>query len=318
MKKLRSLTQKELDQQLHSDAIYLVLFVLTILCFSISWAQYTAYKNDASSLIRIQQRDKRAGVDVDQILAGGPITFSNGEKAEVVTSLQDAGEKVKQDLVEMAPRNSFDHILGSSMFIVFPITMVIYTISFAYRELKNNQVKIKASMNSIQNVVLSKLISLSMLTFLSLIFICLTSFIFQLGFNNFIHIPNKLALIRYLADGQSYLAQAPLQFLSVFGLSLIAVIVSYYLTLLLKRPWLAGILMFGYFSGIPVLGSFDFKQNAVLLYSKLFHENSPFTPIQINGDFTLMGFVGCCLVTLLIAGVIDYIVTRNHYLTRTS
>ncbi|PAK84596.1 ABC transporter permease [Lentilactobacillus parakefiri] len=315
MRKLKALSKKELDQQLHADAIYLVLFILTILCFSISWAQYTAYKNDSSNLIQIQQRDKRDGANVDQVLAGGSSTFNSSEGTPIVKELKDAGEKVKQDLIEMAPRNNFDHILGSSMFIIFPITMVIYTISYAYRELKNNQLKIKARMNSIQSVILSKMISLGVITFLSLLFICLSSLIFQLGFNNFIHIPNKLALTRYLADGQSYLSQAPVQFLSVFGLSLIAVIVSYYLTLLLKRRWLVGILMFGYFFGVPVLGPFDFKQNALRLYSTLFHQSGTFTPVQINGDFTIIGFVGCCLITGLIASAIDYIVTRNHYLT---
>lgn len=316
MRNLTYLTKKEISQQLHSEIIYFVLFILMVICFFTSWAQYSAYKNDSNELIQTQQAYKESIAGGVPTLNSGSSTPDSENNSSIETDFKTARIKVKQDLIEMAPRNSVDHILSSVMFIIFPAAMVVYTACFAYRDLKNHQLKIKLSMNSTQNVILSKLISLSIMTFLSLLFVCLSSFIFQLGFNNFIHIPDKLSFIQYLADGKSYLSMAPIQFSAMFVLTLLPLVTSYYLTLLLRNPWLVGIIMSGYFAGIPMFGPFDFKHNALLIYSQLFHENVSFSPMKVAGDFTLVGFVGCCVMVLLFSLLIHYIVTRKNYLTR--
>lgn len=313
---LTNLTKKEISQQFHSEIIYFVLFVLMVICFFTSWAQYSAYKNDSNDLIQTYQVYKKSNTGPDSTLNSDSSITRSESNSSIATDFKTERIKVKQDLIEMAPRNSVDHILSSTMFMIFPATMVVYTICFAYRDLKNHQLKIKLSMNSIQSVILSKLISLSIVTFISLIFVCLSSFIFQLGFNNFIHIPNKLSFIQHLTDGKSYLPLAPIQLLAVLALTILPVVVSYYLTLLLRNPWLAGVAISGYFAGMPILGTFDFKHNALLIYRRLFHENITFSPIKINGDFTFMGFVGCCVMVLLFSLIIHYIVTRKKYLTR--
>lgn len=314
MRNLTYLTKKEISQQLHSEIIYFVLFILMVICFFTSWAQYSAYKNDSNDLIQTQQAYKESIARSDTTLSSGSSTPDSENNSSIETDFKTTRIKVKQDLIEMAPRNSVDHILSSAMFIIFPATMVVYTVCFAYRDLKNHQLKIKLSMNNVQSVILSKLISLSIVTLISLIFVCLSSFVFQLGFNNFIHIPDKLSFIQYLADGKSYLPLAPIQFLAMFVLTMLPLVVSYYLTLLVRNPWVVGVAISGYFAGMPILGTFDFKHNALLIYAQLFHENVSFSPIKINGDFTLVGFLGCCVMVLLFSVFIHYIVTRKKYL----
>lgn len=317
MKKIFDLSKYEVLEQHYAKLIYWVVVALVAFTFFVSWSQSNLIKTDSDSFVQIQRSYKNAGIDTKQALNKKYTVQSKGNQVSISNDLKYTYVKVQNDIAAMQPQNGINQILGSSMFIIFPLIMMIYAISTAYFDLNNRTLKVKVTHSGIQPIVIAKLFGLFLSAFITLTILCVAFEFFQFGFRSLESIPTDVPINYTMINGTSYLSSAPIQFLSTLVLACLMITISYYLTLLIRSSILPMIMVGVYYLLIPTLGRFDYKQNIILLYSKLFRGTAvTYTPAPVGGSFSFISFA-ICVITLVISIVImNYVITRKGFLTR--
>lgn len=287
-----------------------------MLSFLTSFSQFNQVRGTEQIYLNIRESYIEDGEDINDYLKEDYSIQNNDDYVTVENDIKYYYLKFHSDLAAMSNVNSINQVLSSSMFVVFPIILSIYTILNGYLDLKYGVFKIKALRQAMYKVILSKLLSILIVSLIALVFLCVSFAVFQLGFQNIIR-PDPSINIDYTVISEiNFLGRAPIQLLAMFVIIGVNITFFFFLTLVSKSIVAPLFVLLVYNLLIPVLGRFDVKQNLLLLYNEIFYKNSSiFTSLEINQSFSLFNLFVSLMIVAAIILFMSIFTNKKGYLT---